>query len=59
MLCSKSSMRKQERNRNEVIMAANLGPTQGRLVKDINLSYNDKAKLVTDNMSMTDDQKKA
>ena len=49
---------KAERNRNQVIMAAKLGPTQGRLVMDINVAYNDKAKTITDNTALTEDQRK-
>lgn len=49
---------KSERNLDQVIMAANLGPNQGRQVKDINLAYNSKAKMITENATLTDDQKK-
>lgn len=48
---------KAERNSELVNKAANLGPTQGRLVKDINSTYNDKAKLVTSDASLTEEQK--
>ena len=49
---------KAERSHNQLISAANLGTTQGRQVKDITAMYNDKAKMINDNVSITDEQKK-
>ena len=54
----KENALKAERNRDQIVSAANLGPQQGRMVKDINQAYNDKAKAITDNVSLSDTDKK-
>ncbi len=54
----KENALKAERNRNQIVSAANLGPQQSRLVKDITQAYNDKAKVILDNVSLDDATKK-
>ena len=46
-----------ERSQNAINSKAKLSATQGSQVKAINLSYNDKAKLIRDNMELTEDVK--
>jgi hypothetical protein len=48
-----------ERSQNAINMKAKLSPTQGNQVKAINMSYNDKAKLIRDNMELAEDVKTA
>jgi hypothetical protein len=48
-----------ERSRDEIIKAAKLSGNQGRQVKYINQLYHDKAKMVQDNTSLTEEQKQA
>lgn len=53
----KENALKAERNRDLIASKANLGPTQSRQVKDINQAYNDKAKMVKDNVSLSETDK--
>lgn len=53
----KENALKAERNRDLINSKANLGPTQSRLAKDINQTYNDKAKAITDNASLSETDK--
>jgi hypothetical protein len=53
----KENALKAERNRDLINSKANLGPIQSRQAKDINLAYNDKAKAITDNASLSETDK--
>jgi hypothetical protein len=48
-----------ERSQNAINTKAKLSVTQGSQVKAINMSYNDKARVIRDNMELTDDVKTA
>lgn len=48
-----------ERSQNAINAKAKLSATQGSQVKAINMSYNDKAKVIRDNMELTEDAKTA
>jgi hypothetical protein len=48
-----------ERSQNAINTKAKLSVTQGSQVKAINMSYNDKARMIRDNMELTDDVKTA
>ncbi len=46
-----------ERSQNAINRSAGLNDNQGRQVKAINMSYNDKAKAIRDNVELTDEAK--
>jgi hypothetical protein len=48
-----------ERSQNAINTKAKLSVTQGSQVKAINMAYNDKARVIRDNMELTDDVKTA
>ena len=50
---------KVQRSRDEIIKAAKLDYNQGRQVKYINQTYHNKARLVREDSTLTDEQKKA
>ena len=58
MSTQKELWAKLERSRDEINKAAKLSDNQGRQVKNINQVYTEKAKLVKDNMTLNDQQKK-
>jgi hypothetical protein len=47
-----------ERSQNAINKTAKLTDNQGRQIKAINMAYNDKSKLVRDDASLTEEQKK-
>ncbi len=48
-----------ERSQNVINRSAGLNDNQGRQVKAINMAYNDKARVIRDNMELADDAKTA
>jgi hypothetical protein len=48
-----------ERSQTAINKAAKINDNQGRLIKQINMTYNQKSKAVRDNMDLTDEDKRA
>ena len=47
-----------ERSQNAINKAAKINDNQGRLIKEVNMSYNQKSKALRDNMDMADEDRK-
>ena len=47
-----------ERSQNAINKAAKINDNQGRLIKEVNMSYNQKSKALRDNMEMADEDRR-
>ena len=47
-----------ERSQNAINKAAKINDNQGRLIKEVNMSYNQKSKALRDNMDMADEDRR-